>query len=106
MWVDTPLPVGDVLAGQQMIIENDRYRNATYTIQSVEVDGDLYRVHLGDVTFVRDFQDPNDYDGGFVYNFEEGADFIIPNVVRAHAGADGTYELQSTCEVDLTAPDV
>ena len=106
VWVDTPLPVGDVLAGQQMIIENDRYRNATYTIQSVEVDGDLYRVHLGDVTFVRDFQDPNDYDGGFVYNFEEGADFIIPNVVRAHAGADGTYELQSTCEVDLTAPDV
>jgi len=105
VWVDTPLPVGDALAGQQMIIDNDRVRNATYTIQSVEADGDLYRVHLGDVTFVRGYQDPNDYDAGFVYNFEEGAGFIIPHLVRASMGADGSYALESTCDAELTAPE-
>ncbi len=104
VWVDARLPEGDTLAGQQMIIDNDRFRNATYTIESVEADGELFKVCLGDVTFVRGYKDPNNYESGFTYNFQEGAGFIIPHLVRASRQNGGGYALQKTCEVVLAAP--
>ena len=104
VWVDLPLPTDGALAGQQMIIENDRARNACYTIESVEQDGELYKVCLGEVCFVRGYADPKDYSKGFVYNFEEGAPFIIPHAVRVSARGDNAYEVQATGEVELTAP--
>jgi oligo-alginate lyase len=104
VWVDTPLPTQSALAGQQMIIQNDGFRNACYTIEDVVQDGDLYKVCLGDVCFVRNYQDPQNYQGGFVYNFDEGASFFIPHAVRLSRQGDGNYTLQMTGDVKLTVP--
>jgi hypothetical protein len=100
IWVDTELPDDGTLVGQQITIENDGMRDATYTIARVERDGEATMLSLGAVSFVRGFVDKDDYSKGYVYNFEEGAGFTIvghawvertgPNVadVRASAGAD------------------
>lgn len=48
-------------------------------LKHVERDGGLCRVDCGDVCFVRTFKDVKDYGKGYVYNFEEGAAFVIPN---------------------------
>ena len=89
-------PAGGTLRGQQMIIENDRGRNACYEIESVERDGELYKVCLGDVSFIRGFQDNKNYSKGYVYNFAEGAGFIIPNAVYFASLDDGPSALHST----------
>ncbi len=99
--VDCPLPGGDTLRGQQIIIDNDRQRNAVYTIQGVEADGELTKVCLGDVCFVRGYADPKDYSAGYVYNFEEGAGFIIPHAVHVSRRGEHTYAVQATGEVEL-----
>jgi hypothetical protein len=104
VWVQGPLPAGTILAGQQMIIENDRVRNACYDIESVEKDGDLYKVCLGDVCFIRDYQDRSDYSKGFVYDFEEGANFIIPHSVRVSRTNANTYHVEESGAVELTVP--
>ncbi len=78
LWVDTPLPTDGSLRGAQLIIANDRQRNACYTIESVERDGDRTRIGVGRVSFIRGYRDPNDYAKGFVYEFAVGAEFIIP----------------------------
>ena len=102
VWVDTLLPLDAALVGQQMIIANDRVRNACYTIQSVAKDGNLYKVGLGEVCFIRDYQDRNDYSKGFVYDFAEGASFIIPLAVRACRQEPNTYRVQKTATVEVT----
>jgi hypothetical protein len=102
VWVDTPLPLGEALRGQQMIIANDRERNACYGIESVAQDGALYRVCLGEVSFIRGFQDARDYAKGYTYDFAEGAEFIIPLTVRASRTAGGTYQLQGSVQVEVT----
>jgi len=104
VWVDCALPVGDTLKGQQMIIDNDRARNACYTIESVEADGDLWKVCLGDVCFVRGFADPKDYSAGYVYNFAEGAGFIIPHSVHVTRQSEHTYAVQAASEVEVGLP--
>jgi hypothetical protein len=104
VWVDTPLPLDAALVGQQMIIANDRVRNACYTIQSVVKDGDLYKVNLGEVCFIRGYRDRNDYGKGFVYDFVEGAPFIVPLAVRAYRQAPNTYRVQATAPVEVTWP--
>ena len=85
--VDTKLPVDGSLKGHQIIIENENERDATYTIQDVQREGDLTRVYCGPITFVRGFRGgemvvrtarvPKDYTKGYYYDFEEGADFEI-----------------------------
>lgn len=102
VWVDCPLPEGTILAGQQMIIKNDRVRNACYEIESVARDGDLYRVGLGEVCFIREFKDRNDYSKGYRYEFEEGAPFIIPHSVGVTKLNDNTYKLKQTVAAELT----
>ncbi len=104
VWVDCALPTDDALVGQQMIIENDRARNACYTIESVAQEGNLYKVCLGDVSFVRGYLDNKDYSKGFVYNFEAGAAFIIPHVVGVTRKGDYAYAVRATGDVELTVP--
>ena len=88
IWVDTDLPLDGSLIGEEIVIENDGQRNACYTIHEVKRDGELTVLSLGDVCFVRDFADPNDYSDGHVYNFEEGAPFAIPaHIWYAHTNA-------------------
>ncbi|NPV46452.1 MAG: heparinase [Armatimonadetes bacterium] len=102
VWVDAILPLGETLRGQQMIIANDRQRNACYEIESVEQDGELYKVCLGEVSFIRGFRDPKDYGKGFVYDFTEGAEFIVPLTVWASRTEAGAYQLQSSGAVEVT----
>ncbi len=85
LWVDTPLPLGDVLKGSEILIENDRRLNACYRIEGVAKEGDRYRIDCGEVSFIRGFRDPMDYRKGYVYNFEEGAAWVIP--IQARWGA-------------------
>ncbi|MEI6750756.1 MAG: hypothetical protein WCM93_16490 [Bacteroidota bacterium] len=87
MLVDTKLPVDGSLNGEQIIVATDAERDATYTIRSVERQGNLTKVDCGPVSFVRDFVGgtmevrtftlPRYYDKGYLYDFEEGAAFKI-----------------------------
>jgi hypothetical protein len=102
--VDVPLPLGAALLNQQMIVANDRVRNACYTIQYVVQDGDLYKVDLGEVCFIRDYRDRSDYSKGFVYDFTEGAPFIIPLAVHVCRQGPNTYRVQATGTVEVAGP--
>jgi len=102
VWVNCALPTDETLVGREIIIENDRVRNACYKIESVEREGDLYRLSLGDVTFVRGYADGKDYSKGYVYNFAEGSAFIIPHGVRVLRQSDGCYSVETTGDATLT----
>lgn len=104
VWVDAPLPVGELLRGRQIIIKNDRVRNACYDIESIEKDGDLYKVCLGDVCFIRDYQDRNDYRKGYVYEFAEGAPFLIPHALGITRTGANAYEVRPTGVTEVTVP--
>ena len=104
VWVETPLPTDGTLVGAQMIIDNDRQRNACYTIESVELDGGLSKVCLGDVSFIRGYVDANNYAGGYVYDFEEGAEFIIPHAVEVILTNEHSCSIRSTGSLELTLP--
>lgn len=104
VWVDCPLPLDQTLRGAQMIIQNDRIRNACYEIESIEKDGDLYKVCLGEVCFIRSYKDNSDYSKGFIYEFDEGAPFIIPNSVSVTRQAGNSYTINQTAAVELTVP--
>jgi len=87
MLVDTKLPVDGSLNGEQIIVATDTERDATYTIISVEQEGDLTKVYCGPISFIRDyvggtmevrtFPVPKYYDKGYLYDFEEGSTFRI-----------------------------
>ena len=96
IWVDTELPTDGTLVGEQIIIDNDDVRNACYTIEGVERDGDLTMLSVGKVSFVRDFVDRNDYSLGYVFNFEEGATFSIPHHVTLSLRPGNTAEILTT----------
>ena len=104
VWVDAPLPEGTVLRGQQLIISSDRVRNACYEIQSVTRDGDLSKVNLGEVCFIREFKDAQDYSKGYNYEFTEGAPFIVPHNVCVTRLNDNTYRVTQTVKAELTVP--
>jgi len=102
IWVDADLPTGETLAGQEIIIENDRARNACYTIERVERDGDLTLISLGRVSLVRGYVDANDYSKGFAYNFAEGASFVIPNHIYAERRGDRVLKVQTSTRMDVS----
>lgn len=104
VWVDAALPLGGACRGQEMHIANDRVRNASYQIESVEKDGDLWKVCLGDACFIREFQDNTDYTKGFTYEFAEGAEFIVPLNVAVTRGGDNAYQVNANLKVELTVP--
>lgn len=90
-WVvtDIPLPVDGSLNGDQIIIQSNGERDATYTIEKVVREGNGSRVFCGPITFIRDFKGakvrirhaivPKSYKEGFLYDFDEGASFTIHN---------------------------
>ncbi len=102
VWVDTALPTDETLHGSEIIIENDRERNACYRIEGVEKDGALYKIDCGAVCFVRGFVDRNDYSKGYVYNFEEGAAWVIPHSVYIERRNDQTIAARTSAEVELS----
>lgn len=96
IWVEAELPTDGTLVGERIIIANDDVRNACYTIERVERDGEQTMLGLGDVSFVRDFVDRTDYSKGYVYNFEEGAAFSIPHHVALSLRPGNTAEVLTT----------
>ncbi|CAN7158724.1 carbohydrate binding domain-containing protein [Paenibacillus sp. LjRoot153] len=65
--------------GKNVIIQNDGIGNAAYTIRGVTVvDNSHLKLDIGDITMVRSYKDPNDFDKGFIYNIASGASFRIP----------------------------
>jgi len=103
VYIGSPLPADD-LVGEEIIIQNDRLRNACYRIEGVEQKDGRTAVNLGDLTFVRGFADPQDYKSGYVYNFDAGAPFRIPNHVCATKRPNGVWEVLTTCECKLSEP--
>lgn len=104
LYTTTELPPGNVLAGQEIRLENDGARNAVYTIREVHRDGGRTVIDLGDVTFVRRFRDSHDYAAGVVYNFKAGCRFAIPTHVRLVRSAPGIYRATFTAPVDVELP--
>jgi len=102
IWVDTELPEGDALVGQSIIIENDGARNACYTIERVERDAGMTMLSLGNVSFVREFVDRNDYSAGYVYNFEEGAAFTIPHHVSVQRQSPTVLDVATTAPAGVS----
>jgi len=102
IWVDIALPTDGTLIGQEIVIENDEQRNACYTIERVERDGEATMLSLGDVCFVRDFVDRKDYSKGYVYNFEEGATFSIPNHVFVARRSPNTYDMTMSAGAEVS----
>jgi hypothetical protein len=82
LWTKTPLPTDGTLVGSEIIINNDRKLNACYQIAKIEKDRDLYKVDCGEVCFIRGFVDNRDYGKGYTYNFDEGAEWVIPQHAR------------------------
>jgi hypothetical protein len=84
---DTKLPADDSLVGEQIIIDTESERDASYTIRSVENIGDQTKIHCGPISFISDYKGgtmevrtfvvPKDYNKGYIYDFEEGASFRI-----------------------------
>ncbi|HEY8659833.1 MAG TPA: heparinase II/III family protein [Hanamia sp.] len=85
--VDSKLPMDSSLNGQQIIIETNEERDASYTIDHVEKEGNLTKVFCGPISFISGFKGgnmvirtaavPKSYTQGYVYDFEEGASFKI-----------------------------
>jgi hypothetical protein len=85
--VDKELPTDGSLTGEKIIINTDTERDASYSIRSVERSGNQTKVFCGPISFVRDYKGgtmevrtftvPRDYSLGYLYDFEEGAQFII-----------------------------
>lgn len=95
----------DDLVGEEIIIQNDRARNACYRIHKIERENGRTEISLGDVTFVRGFADPRDYDSGYAFNFAPGDPFRIPNHVCAMRHPNGVWEIAATCVCELSVPD-
>ena len=90
-WVitDILLPDDGSLHGEQIIIQSNGERDATYTVEKVVREGSGSKVYCGPITFIRDYKGakvrirhaivPKSYDEGFLYDFDEGATFTISN---------------------------
>lgn len=87
MTVDADLPTDGSLVGEYIIVGNDNDRDACYQITEVQKAPDGTRVVCGPISFVRGYKGetieirsqivPKDYTQGFLYDFEEGAEFRI-----------------------------
>lgn len=104
IWVDTELPIGDTLKGSEIIIDNDRSRNACYTIEGVQRDEGLSRIDCGEMCFIRGFNDITDYEKGYQYNFKEKASWIIPHRARLAWRDEHAFEIEANVPVRLVKP--
>jgi len=84
---DIKLPADGSLNGEQIIVATDSQRDASYTIRNIVRENGQTKVYCGPISFVRDFKGgtievrtftvPKSYDQGYLYDFEEGAQFRI-----------------------------
>ena len=62
----------DALAGKLLDIENDGFRNGDYRIKGAELDGNVLRLDIGDVTTTRGYVDAFDTSKGYEGNIQVG----------------------------------
>lgn len=75
--------VPDVV-GKWIFVDNDGIRNAAYEIKGVtQLGSGLYRLSLGDATFVRSYANAADFSQGYAYDVAVGNTFRIPLTVEA-----------------------
>ena len=84
---DTKLPADGSLNGEQIIVATNTDRDASYTIRNVVQENGLTKIYCGPISFIRDYKGgtmdvrtftvPKTYDQGYLYDFEEGAQFRI-----------------------------
>ena len=67
------------IEGRMIIIENDKVQNGAYLIKGAEkLSEETVRLDIGMVSPVRGHKDPTDFEGGYIYNIEEGQGYVIP----------------------------
>lgn len=82
--VDAELPIDGSMTGEQLIVETETERDASYTIKSVVREGGQTKVNCGPISFVRSYKhgfagsgNQQQGDGTYEYDFKEGATFQI-----------------------------
>ncbi len=82
------------LANRYIFIENNGLRNGSYKIEGAKLDtetGELV-LDIGTATLIRKYKDPEDLNGGFVYNIDRRNDCVIPlSFEDASLPTFGTY---------------
>ncbi len=78
VYTDLELPVGKALAGNWLDIANDGGQDARYEIREIRREAGRTVIDLGDITFIRSVKNPENYEAGYIYNFEIGNSFTIP----------------------------
>ncbi len=53
-------------------------RNGAYRIENAELDGKILTLDVGEVTFIRKYEDSTNPEAGYVFNIEEGQSARIP----------------------------
>ncbi|MGH3487346.1 MAG: hypothetical protein ACRDP8_05445 [Actinopolymorphaceae bacterium] len=74
-------PRPDVLIGAYVYVDNDGQRNAVYPIRDATAIGDTNTtlvLDIGDLTTVRGFVDPDDFEQGYRHDIVRGAAIRIP----------------------------
>ncbi|MFD0960967.1 FIMAH domain-containing protein [Paenibacillus chungangensis] len=67
------------IAGTYIYIENDGVRNASYYIkEATRLEDGTFRLDVGDVTLIRSWANPLDFEQGYIYDAAPGAGFRIP----------------------------
>ncbi|WP_340381454.1 heparinase II/III family protein [Daejeonella sp.] len=76
--VDQKLPEGETLKGEQIFVNTDGERDASYTIVDVKREGEFSRVVCGPISFVSGMKaDSPAGSHNYRYDFEQGAEFTI-----------------------------
>ncbi|NMB98490.1 MAG: hypothetical protein GYA02_18090 [Clostridiaceae bacterium] len=69
------------LQGRYIYIDNDndKKRNAVYRIKGVKAfDKNIVTLDIGDLTPIKCWKNPQDFSEGYLFDFTEGANFVIP----------------------------
>ncbi|MBT4496185.1 MAG: hypothetical protein HOC74_00600 [Gemmatimonadetes bacterium] len=104
-WIDVEgdLPADLSLKDAQLRIHNDGVRDACYAIQSASPGPEgTFRLHMGEISFIRGLISEEDYDQGFTYNFAPGDGFDIQTIVHIQLDGRETEIIRSTSGFTLT----
>jgi hypothetical protein len=72
-------PAPESVVGSYVYVDNDGVRNAVYKIAgATRTDARTLVLDIGDVTTIRGYADPEDFDKGYVYDVADGAAARIP----------------------------
>ncbi len=78
--VNQKLPEGELLKGEQIFVNTEGERDASYTIANVKREGNYSRVYCGPISFVSGMKPAAEASAGshpYRYDFEQGAAFTI-----------------------------